>query len=252
MISEENIKIYDDERIDDLERNGYRIIQNPKEFCFGMDAVLLSGFARVGEGEKSIDLGCGNGIIPILLEAKNEGSEYHGLEIQDGSFDRAVRSVKLNNLEEKIHITQGDIKEASKIFGKAKFNVVTSNPPYMNENHGIKNPNEPKAIARHELLLTLEDLIRESAYLLVPSGRFYMVHRPHRLTDIITLMKQYKIEPKRIRLVHPYVDKEANMVLIEGVRGGKAFLKVEQPLIVYNKDSSYTDEIYEIYGKEKQ
>jgi len=246
-----NVKILENERIDDLERNGYKIIQNPKEFCFGMDAVLLSGYASVNEGEKAIDLGCGNGIIPILLEAKNKGEKYYGLEIQEASFDRAKRSVMLNGLEDKIQIDKGDIKEASKIYGKAKFNVVTSNPPYMNENHGIKNPDEPKAIARHELLLTLEDLIRESAALLVPSGRFYMVHRPHRLLDIIMLMKQYRIEPKRIRFVYPYVDKEANMVLIEGIRGGKPFLKVEEPLIVYNKDGSYTDEIYEIYGKEK-
>lgn len=238
----------DEERLDDLNRNGYKIIQNKEKFCFGMDAVLLSGFAHVKEGENVLDLGTGTGIIPILLEAKTEGKHFTGLEIQEESVEMASRSVGLNGLDEKVNIVKGDIKEASEIFGGATFDVVTTNPPYMSDNHGLKNPDMPKAIARHEVLCTLEDVVRESAKVLKPGGRFYMVHRPHRLVEIINEMTKYKIEPKRIKMVHPFVDKEANMVLIEGSRGGKSMIKVEKPLIVYKSQGVYTDEIYDIYG----
>lgn len=238
------------ERLDDLERNGYKIIQNPKKFCFGMDAVLLTGFAKVKEGEKCLDLGTGTGIIPILLEAKTKGAHFTGLEIQEESADMAVRSVQYNHLEEKVDIVTGDIKEASQIFGAASFDVVTSNPPYMNDLHGLKNPELPKAIARHEVLCTLEDVVREAARLLKPGGRFYMVHRPFRLAEIIRAMSQYKLEPKRLRMVHPYIDREPNMVLIEGVRGGRAMLKVEKPLIVFQEMNVYTDEVRMLYEKE--
>lgn len=242
--------ILNGERLDDLERNGYKIIQNPKKFCFGMDAVLLSGFVKVKEGERCLDLGTGTGIIPILLEAKTNGRHFTGLEIQEESADMAARSVQYNHLEEKVDIVVGDIKEASQIFGAASFDVVTSNPPYMNDLHGLKNPELPKAIARHEVLCTLEDVVREAAHLLRPGGRFYMVHRPFRLAEIIRVMSQYKLEPKRLRMVHPYIDREPNMVLIEGVRGGKTMLKVEKPLIVFEKVNVYTDEVKKIYEKE--
>jgi tRNA1Val (adenine37-N6)-methyltransferase len=213
-----------------------------------MDAVLLSGFAKVNEGERVLDLGTGTGIIPILLEAKTDGHHFTGLEIQEESADMARRSVLYNGLQEKVDIVTGDIKEASRIFQKASFDVVTSNPPYMNDAHGLKNPELPKAIARHEVLCTLEDVVREAALLLKPGGRFYMVHRPHRLVEIINVCTQYKLEPKRIKMVHPYLDKEANMVLIEAVRGGKSMVKMEAPIIVYQEPGKYTDEIYEIYG----
>lgn len=236
------------ERIDDLERNGYKIIQNKEKFCFGMDAVILSWFAKVNEGENVLDLGTGTGIIPILLEAKTKGEHFTGLEIQSESADMARRSVELNGLTGKVEIVEGDIKDADKIFKKASFDVVTSNPPYMNDNHGIKNPDMPKAIARHEILCTLEDVVGQAAMMLKPGGRFYMVHRPHRIIEIITCLKQYKLEPKRIKFVHPFADKEANMVLIESVRGGKSMAKVESPLIVYKSIGEYTDYIHEIYG----
>lgn len=242
------VVIMDEERVDDLQRNGYRIIQKKNGFCFGMDAVLLSGFARVREGQVHIDLGTGTGIIPILLEAKTEGAHFTGLEIQDAVADMAARSVRLNGLEDKVTIARGDIREASRLFGKASFDVVTSNPPYMNDNHGLKNPDLPKAIARHEVLCTLDDVCREAAALLKPGGSFFMVHRPHRLAEIISTLKEYKLEPKRMKLVHPFVDKEANMVLIEAVRGGKSMMKVEAPVIVYREPGVYTDEIYTIYG----
>ena len=235
------------ERIDELQRNGYRIIQNPERFCFGMDAVLLSGFARAKKQERCLDLGCGNGIIPILMEAKTEGKHFTGLEIQPESADMARRSVALNGLQDRIDIVEGDIKDASKIFGASSFHVVTTNPPYMTAQHGLTNLYEAKTIARHEVLCNLED-IRESARLLMPGGRFYMVHRPFRLAEIISLMVQYRMEPKRMRLVYPYVDREPNMVLIEGLRGGKSRMTVEKPLIVYKEPGKYTDEIYDVYG----
>ena len=236
------------ERIDDLQRNNYRIIQDPERFCFGMDAVLLSGFAKAKEGDHVIDLGTGTGIIPILMEAKTKASNLVGLEIQPESADMAQRSVELNHLEKKIRIVTGDIREASSIFGAATFDVVTSNPPYMTEHHGITNEKSPKAIARHELLCTLEDVICQAAKLLRPGGSFYMVHRPFRLVDIMVLMREYHLEPKRMKLVYPYIDKDPNMVLIEGLRGGRPRMTVEKPLIVYKEPGVYTDEIYEIYG----
>lgn len=236
------------ERLDDLQRNNYHIIQNPDMFCFGMDAVLLSGFAKVKKGECAIDLGCGGGIIPILLEAKTEGEHFTGLEIQKKSVDMARRSIALNNQQNKINIIEGDIKEASAICGASSFNVVVSNPPYMTGSHGIVNPDEAKAIARHEIKCTLEDVIREGARLLKPNGRFYMVHRPFRLVDIIDTFIRYRLEPKRMKFVHPYIDKEPQMVLIEAVKGGRRRLLVEKPVIIYNADGQYTDEIRTVYG----
>ena len=241
------INLNPDERLDDLQRNGYKLIQNKKIFCFGMDAVLLCAFASVGEGDKVLDMGTGNGVIPILLKARTSGSHFTGLEIQEINVDMARRSVRFNDIEDFVDIVQGDIKEASAIFGGASFDVVTTNPPYMNENHGLKNPENHKAIARHEILCTLEDVIREGAKVLKPGGRFCMVHRPQRLVEIFELMRKYRIEPKRMRMVYSFVDKEATMVLVEGIRGGKPMLKVEKPLVIYEKEGKYTDEIIRLY-----
>lgn len=240
--------LFENERIDDLFRNNYKIIQNTKNFCFGMDAVLLSSFAKVKEGENVLDLGTGTGIIPILLEAKTKGKHFFGLEIVEESACMAKRSVELNQLQNKIEIVVGDIKEASNIFGAASFDVVTTNPPYMTDSHGLLNPNMEKAIARHELLCTLEDVIRESSKLLKTNGRFYMVHRPFRLAEIIVVMKKYKLEVKHMRFVHAFIDKEPNMVLIEAMKGGKPRVTVDSPLIVYKEPGVYNEEIYEIYG----
>ena len=236
------------ERLDDLQRNHYQIIQNREKFCFGMDAVLLSGFARIRPGEKVLDLGTGTGIIPILLAAKTQAAHLTGLEIQSESVDMARRSVKLNGLEERISIVEGDIKEASGLLGKGMFDVVTSNPPYMIAHHGLTGEQEQKAIARHEILCTFEDVARETARVLAPAGKFYLVHRPFRLAEIMTTLSQYKLEPKRMQLVYPFVDKEPNMVLLEAVRGGRSRMQVEKPLIVYKEPGIYMPEIYEIYG----
>lgn len=242
------INLKEKERLDELQRNGYRIIQNPEKFCFGMDAVLLSGFTRAKKGSKVLDLGTGTGIIPILLSAKTQAAHLTGLEIQEESVDMARRSVAINGLEEKITIVQGDIKEAGKLLGSASFDVVTCNPPYMIGQHGLVNPQVPKAIARHELLCTLEDVVAQTAKLLKPGGNFFMVHRPFRLTEIMVLLHQYGLEPKRMQMVHPYVNQEPNMVLMEANRGGKSRIRVEKPLIIYQEQGVYTPEIYEIYG----
>lgn len=238
----------ENERLDELQRNGYKIIQNPDKFCFGMDAVLLSGFANVKKGEHVLDLGTGTGIIPILLAGKTEGEHFTGLEIQEESADMARRSVEWNHLQERIAIVQGDIKEASQLFGCGRFSVVTSNPPYMLNEHGLQNKNQCKAIARHEIACTLDDVIREGAKVLKEKGRFYMVHRPFRLVEILGTFTEYGLEPKRMKFVHPYVDSEPNMVLIEALKGGNSRMTVEKPLIVYQAPEVYTDEIYDIYG----
>ena len=242
------VELKQDERLDDLERNDYKIIQNPNKFCFGMDAVLLSGFANVKKGEKVLVMGSGTGIIPILLEAKTDGKHFTGLEIQEESADMARRSVAYNHLEDKIDIVTGDIKTASELFPLAGFDVITSNPPYMTNAHGIKNPEAPKAIARHEVLCTLDDLAREASRLLRPGGRFYLIHRPFRLVEIFQTLTAYKLEPKRMKLVYPFVDKEPNMVMIEAIRGAKSMIRVEEPLIVYKEPGVYHDVIYDIYG----
>lgn len=241
------ISLKEGERIDDLQRSGYSIIQDPKRFCFGMDAVLLSSFANVKKGEKALDLGCGNGVIPILLEAKTQGEQFFGLEIQEESADLARRSVSLNHLENKIKIMTGDMKEAADIFGAASFHVVTMNPPYMTKFHGLVNSGDAKAIARHEITCSLDEMLCQASKVLRDRGRFYMVHRPFRLAEILSLMVKHHLEPKRMRLVYPYIDKEPNMVLIEGLKGGNSRITVEPPLIVYDSPGVYTQELKKMY-----
>ncbi len=251
MTENEGAALCGHERIDSLQREGYRIIQNPECFCFGMDAVLLAAYAKAGAGERVLDMGTGNAVIPLLMHARNHisssGAHYTGLEIQEKSADLARRNVDLNGLNEDISIVQGDIKEASALFGGASFHVVTSNPPYIDENHGLVNPNSAKAVARHEILCTLEDVVREASKCLRDKGRFYMVHRPRRLVQIFECMRRFRLEPKRMRMVYPAKDKNANMVLLEAVRGGNAQLTVEKPLIICKESGEYTDEVRLLY-----
>lgn len=235
------------ERVDDLQ-NGYYVIQNPEKFCFGMDAVLLSGFAKIKKDERVLDMGTGTGIIPVLLKSKTPGEHFTGLEIQEECAEMAQRSVAYNNLEQDIDIVCGDIKEAAEIFGAASFHAVTSNPPYMIGQHGLQNPYMAKAIARHEILCTLEDVVSQAAKVLKDRGRFYMVHRPFRLVEIFQVLTRYKLEPKRMQLVYSFKDREPNMVLIEALKGGNSRITVEKPLIVYEKPGVYTEEILKIYG----
>lgn len=239
------------ERLDDLQCRGYHIIQNKDIFCFGMDAVLLSDFTTSKPKGNVIDLGTGTGVIPILMKGRDKGAHFTGLEIQEYSADMARRSVLYNNLSEDIDIVCGDIKEVPCIFKAASFDVVTSNPPYISETHGLLNETEPKNIARHEILLNLEDVVKAAAYLLKEGGNFAMVHKPFRLAEIIRLLSKYRLEPKRICMVQPYLDKEPNMVLIEANKGGKPMVKVEPTLVVYNKDGSYTEDLLHRYESDK-
>lgn len=213
-----------------------------------MDAVLLSGFVKMKKGEHALDLGTGTGIIPVLLSSRTEGASFTGLEIQAECAEMADRSVRYNGLEEKIRILQGDLKRSVEIFGQGRFDVVTSNPPYMIGQHGLTNPSLPKAIARHEILCTLEDVAEQAAGVLKDRGRLYLVHRPFRLAEIFSVLQKYRLEPKRMQLVYPYIDREPNMVLIEALKGGNSRLTVERPLIVYEKPGVYTSSILEIYG----
>ena len=225
------------ERLDDLQLNGLELIQDPEKFCFGVDAVLLSDFVKVRPGENVLDLGTGNGIIPLLLSAKTQAAHITGLEIQEDIVEMARRSVSHNGLNDRIDIVEGDIKEAAEIFKPAFFDVITTNPPYMLAEHGLRNPDDSRAIARHEVLCSLDDILRESMKLMQDKSRFYMIHRPFRLTEIMIKMNYYKIEPKRIRFVHPYIDKEPTMVLIEGVRGARPRVTVEPPVVLHTRET---------------
>ena len=207
-------ELLEGERLDDLQ-NGYKIIQDPQKFCFGIDAVLLADFARIGENQRVLDMGTGTGIVPVLLKARTKGGHFTGLEIQEECADMARRSVRYNHLEEDISIVTGDIKEAGEIFGNSVFDAVTCNPPYMIGQHGLKNPDLPKAIARHEILCTFEDVARQAARVLTSRGRLFLIHRPFRLAEIFATLQKYRLEPKRMRMVHSYVDREPSMVLIE-------------------------------------
>ena len=241
------IKLYPDERLDDLQRSGYHIIQNPKKFCFGMDAVLLSGFAKAKPGDNVLDIGTGTGVIPILMAAKTKAGHFTGLEIQHESADMAMRSIRYNHLEERISIVEGDIKEAGTLFASASFHVVTSNPPYMIGQHGLTNPHLPKAIARHEILCSFDDVACQAARVLKDRGRFFLVHRPFRLVELMATLTKYKLEPKRMQLVYPFIDKEPNMVLIEACKGGNSRIRGERPLVVYERPGVYTEDVLELY-----
>lgn len=239
--------LYENERIDDLHRKGYKIIQNTKGFCFGIDAVLLSGFAKVKKGETALDLCTGTGIIPILLEAKTNGEHFSAIEIQPKIADMARRSVRLNSLEDKIDIITGDIKQCTDYFRQNIFNVITCNPPYMVTGTGYINESSPKAISRHEILCSIDDVFASADKMLKYGGRMYMVHRCERLADIFNSARNHHIEPKVMQLVEPYRGKASDLVLLEFSKGGKPGLKLLPVLTIYNSDGSYTEEVYNIY-----
>lgn len=240
----------DNERLDDLQLKGFKIIQNPEWFCFGIDAVILSDFVKVSRKSRVVEFGTGTGIIPLLIEGKKSPKEILAFEIQKDVADMAKRSVELNNLQEKINIVNDDLNNVLDHVDKASVDVVVSNPPYMPAGVGIVNPHDNKAISRHEIMCTLEDIISNASKILKYRGSLFMVHRPGRLVDIIMLMKKYDIEPKIIRFVHPKSDKKPNIMLIKGTKKGGEELKILDPLVVYNNDGSYTDEIYRIYDSQ--
>ena len=241
-------------RVDDLQINGYHIVQDDKAFCFGMDAVLLTGFAsdkvrELPEEPKSLcDLCTGNGVIAILMAAKTGIEDISCLEIMPENAALAAESVEMNGLSDRIRVVRGDVKEASDLMGRSAFDVVTVNPPYMEAGRGPVSPNERKACARTEILCTLEDVIRESSRLLKPDGSFFVVHRPGRLTELLSLMREHDVEPKSLRMVHSHIDDPATMVLVEGRRGQGRQLIVERPLIIYGDDGEYTQDVRGIYS----
>lgn len=243
------IELKEKERIDDLQLGGLRLIQNTEAFCFGVDAVLLSDFADVKRGHRVLDIGTGTGVIPILLSGKTRAESITGLEVQKDMAEMANRSVILNGLQDRVKIIHGDIKKYSEYFGKSSFDVVVSNPPYTNKGGGLVNPHDGKAVSRHEILCTLEDVVGSATALLVTGGQLAMVHRPERLADIVCCMRNNGIEPKYLRFVHPKPYKKPSMILIKGNRGGNPELKVMEPLYVYNQDGTYSDEINRIYGR---
>lgn len=243
------VSLKETERIDDLQLKGLKIIQDKNGFCFGIDAVLLANFAKVKRGARVVDLGTGTGIIPTLIAGKSEAKQIIGVEIQEDVYEMATRSVKLNNLEDRVEIINADIKNIDKELEVNGYHVVTSNPPYMHTD-GIKNPNDKKAISRHEVKCNLEDVIRAASRLTMPRGKFFMIHRPTRLVDIITLGRQYKLEPKVLQFVHPRPKKAPNLVLVEFVKSGRPELKILDPLYVYGEDGKYTKEIEDIYSNE--
>lgn len=246
------MELKENERIDDLQLNGLKIIQNKKFFCFGIDAVLLSHFAKdIKEGAKVVDLCTGNGIVAILLEAKTKAEKIYGIEIQSEVADMAKRSIMMNGQAERIEIINADLKKLDIIFEKESIDAITVNPPYKKTGSGIINEFDTKTISRHEVLCTLEDIIEKSKKVLKTGGAFYMINRVERLVDCLSVMREYKIEPKRIRFIHPSSDKAPNLFLVEGRKGGKQFLKIDDPIYVYDKDGNYTCTIDDIYGKKR-
>lgn len=245
-----DVELKENERIDDLEFKGLKIIQNEKGFCFGMDSVLLSDFAKNMKNNSTVlDLGTGTGIIPILLCGKTNLKKVVGIEIQKDVANMAKRSSQLNNLQDRFEVVNTNIIDLKNIYEKQSFDVIVTNPPYKKENTGITNENEAKLISRHEITANLEDFISISKDLLKDKGEFYMVHRPERLVDILSLMRKYKIEPKILKFVSPNKNKEPNLILIKGIKNANSFLKVEKNLYVYNEDGKYINEILKIYNK---
>ncbi|WP_242631548.1 tRNA1(Val) (adenine(37)-N6)-methyltransferase [Sedimentibacter sp. zth1] len=245
------IILKENEKIEDLQCKGLKIIQNKKWFCFGMDAVLLANFCDKKRGAKTVDLGTGTGIIPLILYAKKHVDKVYGVEIQTEVAEMAKRSIEINGLQDKIEILNIDLKEVTKYLEPNSFDIVTSNPPYKLGNSGIVNPTDQKAISRHEILCTLEDVIKNASKLLKQYGKFYLVHRPDRLVDIMCLLRQYKLEPKRIRFIHPHINDKPNMVIIQASKNANRELKFDAPLYVYNENGNFSKEVHTIYDSEE-
>ena len=245
------VELKKDEIIDDLEFEGLKIIQNNNWFKFGIDSVLLSDFSKsIKNNSTVLDIGTGTGIISILLSKKINAKKIIGIEIQADVVDMAKRSVKLNNLENKIEIINDNIKNIENYFSNNYFDSIVTNPPYQKNNTGLKSESREKLISKHEIECNLEDIIKKSYKILKNKGEFYMVHRSERLADIICIMRENKIEPKEIRFVYPKINEKPNLILIKGIKNAKEFLKIQKPLIIYNENGKYTDEILKIYGKD--
>ena len=245
-----HMELNEDERIDDLEINNLKIIQNKNWFCFGIDSVLLSDFAKeIHKGSNILDLGAGNGILELLLSAKVEKSTITGIEVQEEVCNMARRSINLNNLEDRVNIKNINIKELEE---DVKYDAVVTNPPYNENGTGLKNDKETKIIARHEILGNLEDFIKSGSINLKDKGSMYMVNRPERIADIIEYARKYRLEPKELRMVYSKVNSNPVLILIKMVKNANKYLKVREPLYIYNENGEYSEEILKIYGKEKK
>lgn len=245
------VLLKENERIDDLQLKGLKIIQNTEGFRFGIDAVLLANYCQIKPNSTIVDLGTGTGIIPLILYGKNKVDKIYGVEIQEEVAEMAKRSIMLNGLEDNIEILNINLKNVEEAIEINSIDVVVSNPPYMDVGTGKINPNDKKAISRHELMCELEDVIEKAKRLLKHNGRFFMIHRPNRLTDILYYLRKHKLEPKTLRFIHPKATKAPNLVLIKSIKAAKPELRIEQPLYVYNDDGQYTEEIHRIYGLDK-
>lgn len=249
----DNINLKEDERIDDLEYKGLKLIQNKKGFCFGVDAVLLSDYAKgIKKGSTVVDIGTGTGIVAILLCAKTNLKKIYGIELQEEVANIAQRNVELNGLDDKMEVVNINIKDVFSKLEKNKIDVIVTNPPYKKHDTGVKNLDTRQLISRHEVECTLEDIIKNASLLLKDLGEFYMVHRAERIVDIFVTLRKYKLEPKNIRFVHSKIGEKPNLVLVKAVKCAKEFLKIDKPLVIYGEDGNYTDEIYEIYDKKRK
>lgn len=247
------VKLKENERMDDLQLNNLKLIQKKDGFCFGIDSVLLSDFAKdLPKDATVVDLGSGTGILGILLSAKTKLSKIYGIEIQEGMCEMAQRSIVLNGLEDKFSIICDNVKNVAQHFMPHSVDAIVSNPPYKKKNAGLTNDSQTKLIARHEITASLEDFITAASLLLNSNGSLYMVHRPERLVDLFYSLRQSGIEPKKLRMVQSYNDSKPKLILIKATKNAKSFLNIEKPLVIYNKDGSYTDEVLEIYHKEKE
>lgn len=246
------MKLLENERIDDLQYKGLKLIQNKDGFCFGVDSVLLSDFAKsIKKNATVVDIGTGTGIIGLLLCKKTDLKKIYGVEIQEEVAEMAKRSVELNNLQDKLQIINADINDIFEFLVPNSVDCVVTNPPYKKVDTGVKNEDEKQMISRHEVKCTLEDIIEKGAKLLKDRGEFYMVHRAERMVDIMCLLRKYRLEPKNVRFVHSKQNEKPNLILVKAVKFANEFLKIDKPLVIYDENGEYTDEINEIYGREK-
>lgn len=244
------MELYENERIDDLQYKNLKLIQNKKGFCFGVDSVLLSDFAKeIKSNCVVLDIGTGTGIIGLLLCKKTNLRKIYGIEIQKDVADLAKRNVLINQLENKFEIIHCDINHIFEHLEPSSIDCIVTNPPYKKANTGIQNEDERQMISRHEVKCTLEDIIKNASKLLKDKGEFYMVHRAERLVDIMSILRQYRLEPKNIRFVHSKPAEKPNLILVKAVKYANPFLKIDKPLVIYDEDGNYTEEINQIYGR---
>lgn len=238
------------ETLDDLARKGMKVIQASTGYRFSMDSVLLAHFAAVNPDDEVLDLGCGSGVISFLLVGRQPSCRITGLEIQPELADRARRGAERNGVADRIEIINGDLRQAEVFLEKRRFSLIVANPPFWRQGEGKPSPDQERLIARHEVKVTLKDYVEVAWRWLIPGGHLAMIHRADRILELGALCADNSLTANRVRFIHPYPDRDANLVLVEAVKGSKAGLKVLPPLVVYNSDGAYTEEILKIYSAE--